>query len=98
MTAVVAVAQAIDLHYRGVNSSVAFGSFDDFAREHGCEVPGGGWIADGRVHRCDAYGPDGKLGRGDGTYKVRPDDPVNGYVQNHHRHQSLITQPWRPAR
>jgi hypothetical protein len=72
-------------------------SFDDFAREHGCEVPPGGWIADGRIHRCDAYGPDGKLGRADGSYKVHPDNPVNGYIQNHHRHQQLITQQWRAA-
>jgi len=73
-------------------------SFDDFAREHGCEVPPRGWVPDGVIHRCDAYGPDGKLGRGDGSYKVHIDPPVIGYVQNHHRHAALLTQQWRPAR
>jgi hypothetical protein len=71
-------------------------SFDEFAREHGCEVPPGGWVADGRIRRCPAAGPDGKIGRADGSYKVHLDHPVQGYIQNHHKHQALLTQAWRP--
>jgi len=79
-----------------LNSSNGNVTFDEFARQHGCEVPAGGWIADGRIHRCDAYGPDGKLGRGDGSYKIHPDAPINGCIQNHHQHGQLITQQWKP--
>jgi len=75
---------------------VSTASFTAFAQEHGCETPAAGWIADSTLHRCDAYGPDGKLGRGDGSYLVYPDHPVIGFVQNHHRHQQM--QKWRPSR
>jgi hypothetical protein len=67
-----------------------------FAQGHGCVMPADGWTADGKIHRCDAYGPDGKLGRGDGSYLVFPDHPVMGFIQNHHRHQQM--QQWRPSR
>jgi hypothetical protein len=70
-------------------------SLTAFAQEHGCVMPAAGWTADGTLHRCDAYGPDGKLGRGDGSYLVYPDKPVLGFVQNHHRHQQM--QQWRPT-
>jgi len=71
-------------------------SLTEFASKHGCVMPAAGWAADGVIHRCDAYGPDGKLGRGDGSYLVYPDKPVLGFIQNHHRHQQM--QQWRPAR
>ena len=45
-----------------------------------------------------AFSPDGRLIRGDGSYKLHVDTPINGYIQNHHRHQSLLGQMWRPAR
>jgi Bifunctional DNA primase/polymerase, N-terminal len=69
--------------------------FDEFARQLGLIVPAGGWVCDGVLHRCDAYAPDGTVGRGDGSYKVFPDYPPNGFGQNHHRHPDRMVQ-WKP--
>jgi len=71
-------------------------SFDDFALEHGLVPPPGGWIGDGSLHRCDAAGPDGVVGRNDGAYFLHTDEPENGGIQNWHRHTGM--QPWKPAR
>jgi hypothetical protein len=73
-------------------------SFDDFAMHHGCEVPPNGWIPDGRIHRCPAADPTGRIIPGDGSYKVFLDHPIQGYIQNHHRHNQLLTQQWKPIR
>ncbi len=78
--------------------TIGTSTFTDFAQGHGCVMPAGGWVADGRIHRCDAIAPDGTLGRDDGSYKVHRDHPVIGFIQNHHRHQQLLSQQWRPAR
>jgi|GEM_PF-2782146 len=81
---------------RKTTTTVTSGSFDDFAREHGLVTPPGGWIADGELQRCDAHGPDGEVGRNDGSYILHGDFPENGRVMNWHRHTTW--QPWKATR
>ena len=46
----------------------------------GLEIPNGGVVADGKIHRCDV---EGKNGKGDGAYCLHLDDHPCGWFQNH---------------
>jgi Bifunctional DNA primase/polymerase, N-terminal len=64
--------------------------FDEAASQEGLIKAAEGWIDDGEIHRCHAIGPDGPGHKKDGSYILFPDEPRNGFVQNHHRRDRMI--------
>ena len=73
------------INLRGQNRKLdaAKAEFEAAMQAIGLEIPRGGVIADGEIHRCNASGS-GKHGKGDGAYCLHLDGDIPyGWFQDH---------------
>jgi putative DNA primase/helicase len=56
-------------------------AFSEFARQHGVIEPKGGFVPDGKLHRCNVV-LNGRVHSSDGAYRLFDDDVPAGWLQN----------------
>ena len=75
-------AAASGMRMMAASGDAAKAEFEAAMQAIGLEIPRGGVIADGKIHRCNTT--DGKNGKNDGAYCLHLDDGIPaGWFQNH---------------
>ena len=76
-------AAASGMRMMAASGDAAKAEFEAAMQAIGLEIPRGGVIADGQIHRCNASGS-GKHGKGDGAYCLHLDGDIPyGWFQDH---------------